>query len=182
MEPESQGYVNQDGPEYTPEREAELEAAAQEEPAPLSCLEQMAKEENERHARTLKEINELRPHLEVLQGAALLFGGTVGTRTWYTGIEWCVKVDKFHDAASMLEHLEVCGYNEITSTDEPYSNARRFGLTRGVSFVAELNEDTPSCKKVIVGWTVHEPSPKYAFECKPEDDLQPDHHEGAGDR
>jgi hypothetical protein len=141
--------------------------------APLSCLEKMAKDENERHAATLKDINELRPHLEVLQGSALLFGGTVGTRMWYTGVEWRIKVNKFHEAAPMLEHLAVCGYEEVTSTDEPYSNARRFNMVRGVSLVAELNEETQSCKKVIVGWTVHEPSPKYAFECKDDEPTTP---------
>ena len=198
-EPEAQGYVNQDGPEIkdtmglgTPNAaEDTLEAfdasvpgdaidhVDADPPMPLSILEQMALEENDSHARKLEEINELRTGLEVLQGAALLFGGEVRRRTWFNGIEWVIKVNAFNEALPMLEHLSVCGYEDPTSDDEAYQDGRRFKLSRGLSLLALLNEDTPSCKKVIVGWTVHEPSPKYAFECK--DEPTPDYHEGAGD-
>lgn len=169
MEPEGQGYVNQDGPqEYTPEVEVELEQAAQIE---LDIISEAMVKTADECEKQLKLLNSCRPYIRVAEEAVGLFGGRFHMYQW-TGrciTVWVMEVSAFKDVEHLINWLEEeCHLTATATVDDAskWSSYRTYQFGDCFWFRAELKEDSENCKKVLIGYEKVEPQPIYKFECK----------------
>jgi len=175
MEPESQGYVNQDGPEQIPEVQVELPK--------LDLIDEAIMEAEAVMKRTVAKLNSTRPYLRVCEEGKAKFGGTFRLASWgnYVKFIWTVDVKDFRETAPIIEWLQDDCYLTCDSTvDQPTwgSGQREYNFSPFLQLEADLATDA-TCKRVVVGYEPVAPRPIYKFECP--DEVQPDYHEGAGD-
>ena len=170
MEPESQGYVNQDGPEVDPKnRIADTDADPPVEPPKPDVISE-ALEKWEKECEVHREVmNSARPFLRVAEEAVAKFGGSFRLCSW-TGraiFIWTVKVNEFADVAPYVTWLEDECKMPCTKTIDhatKYDSDRTYWFGDFFHLRAELiNENV--CKKVLVGYQEVQPQPIYKFEC-----------------
>lgn len=166
MEPESNGYVNQDGPQPVPVLEPEIVAR---EPSLIEArIALIRKSAEDRVERLLEK----QVKVAVFESAAKQFGEL--EVAYWSPLDFCIKLNdakSFADAAPAIEFLENNGFEVKETNDHSYSETqaiRVFQLGDGFSVWCSLKTLDPNlCERQIVGWSEPiAPQPIIAFRCK----------------
>jgi hypothetical protein len=161
MEPEGQGYVNQDGPELDLVRDkVDIK----------SDLVSEALVYFEKQVLAHKEIlHEARVFVRIAEEAQAKFGGEVRLMTWMGVAKALLTIDvkDFKEATPIIEWLEEVAHLKCNETNDSTwfgPGARNFSFGPSFQLTADLTKDA-TCKKVIVGYEAVEPRAIYEFKC-----------------
>lgn len=148
----------------------------------MNLIDKAIEDAFEAHALRIKRLQERREPLRMAEAFVARFGGDI--QTWAVsdyGVWIEIPIDTFAEVEPMIQFIEdwrPLGVECVATNDEPSNGVRNYLFaapgSRGVSqftsacrFVLKgcIKADGTGCRRVIVGYDVPEPTPKYAIEC-----------------
>lgn len=148
----------------------------------MNLIDKAIEQAFESHARHIKQLHERREPLRMAEAFVARFGG--GVQEWAIpdyGVWIEIPIDSFAEVEPMIQFIEdwrPLGVECVRTEDEPSNGVRNYLFAApGSRYVSQfsaacrlvlkgcIKADATGCRRVIVGYDVPEPSPKYAIEC-----------------